>query len=186
LSAPFRRVFPLYVAASALVFLISACGGSGQEPAATPSDPTPPADAQAIRGLDFENASAVQSLARQFGAVQIDHDAVIYADLTMDQREEAVVPIATGGTQGNVAYVVLTLRGGALDAILTRTVDRTTRSGLKMTVEDRLLIETVGVYGPEDALCCPTQLRRTYFRWDGRQLQVEREETVPNPVQPRS
>jgi hypothetical protein len=167
------------------LFLVSlfvfACGTETKQPDPNATEPPPPSDAAAIRTIDLSKAPAVESVMRQFGAVEIDRDAVIYADLTQDRREEAVVPIATGGTQGNVAYVVLTLRSGAPREILTRTVDRTTRSGLKMSVEDGTLIETVGEYGPEDPLCCPTRLRLTYFRWDGSTLQVEREDTVPNP-----
>jgi hypothetical protein len=163
-----------------------ACGTVGEPEERTPAPRQTPADAGAIRAIEFQTVPAVEAVMRQFGAVSVDREAVIYADLTQDLREEAVIPIATGGTQGNVAYVVLTLRSGTAQAILTRTVDRTTRSGLKMHIEDGRLIETVGVYGPEDPLCCPSQLRVTYFRWDGNTLQVEREETVPNPTRPRS
>lgn len=179
-----RHLFRASLALLALILL--ACGSASDEPVGTPTPQATPADANAIRSLDVMRDAAVESVMRQFGAVTVDRDAILYADLTNDLREEAIVPIATGGTQGNVAYVVLTLRSGASTALLTRTVDRTTRSGLKMHVEDGRLVETVGVYGPEDALCCPTQLRLTYFRWDGSTLQVEREETIPNPVQPRS
>ena len=35
----------------------------------------------------------------------------------------------------------------------------------------------VGVMGPSDPLCCPSELRTTTFRWDGNHLQVESETT---------
>ena len=153
-------------------------------PGATPTTAPTPADATAIRGVDFASVPAVAALVSQF-AGQVDNHAVVYADLTGDGREDAVVPIASGGTMGNVAYVVLMLRNGRAAPILTRTVDKASRSGLQMNVVDGRLVESVGEYGPEDPLCCPSQLRKTYFRWDGANLQVEREETVKNPNQPK-
>ena len=47
-----------------------------------------------------------------------------------------------------------------------------------------VLVETAAEYGDEDPFCCPTVLRRTTFRWDGSQLQVEREQktqATPSP-----
>ena len=49
-------------------------------------------------------------------------------------------------------------------------------------IEDGKLVEYSGEYGPQDPNCCPSVLRKTYFRWDGRKLQVEKEEKVPNPA----
>lgn len=106
---------------------------------------------------------------------------MIYADLTGDQKEEAIVPIASDGTLGNVAYIVLTMSSGKPNAILTRTMDRTAGSGLRMAVDGGKLREIVGVMGPSDPLCCPSELRTTTFRWDGAKLQVENETTTKQP-----
>jgi hypothetical protein len=126
----------------------------------------------------------VQTLLRQLGAgTSVDTTAVVYVDVTGDRREEAAVPIDSGGTLGNVAYAVLTLRSGAPALILTRTLDSV--SGITMFVEDGRLIETRGEFGPEDPFCCPSRLRRTTFRWDGSMLQVEGEEIVANPAGPK-
>jgi hypothetical protein len=106
---------------------------------------------------------------------------VLYADLTGDRREEAIVPVTSQGTLGNIAYLVFRLDSGKPDVVLTRTVDKSSASGLQMTAEDGVLLETRGVYGPEDAFCCPSQLRETTFRWDGSQLQVLSEDLVQQP-----
>ena len=106
---------------------------------------------------------------------------MIFADLTGDLREEAVVPISSSGSLGNIAYVVFRLDAGNPDLILTRTLDRSTPSGLKMSVQDGELVETAGVYGPEDPLCCPSELRKTTFRWDGTLLQVAGEVREKQP-----
>ena len=122
---------------------------------------------------------------RQVGGGGVDPRAIVYADLTGDRREEAVVPVDSGGTLGNLAYLVFTLRGSTPALILTRTLDRSSAGGLKMTVEDGKLVETVAEYGPQDPLCCPSVLRRTTFRWDGSLMQVEREEKVPQTPGPK-
>ena len=121
----------------------------------------------------------------QLGGGTIEPGAIVYADLTGDQREEAVVPVSSQGTLGNIGYVILTLESGQPQVILARTVDRTAPSGLQMSVEDGTLMETRGVYGPDDPFCCPSQLRETTFRWDGTGLQVENEVLVQQDPGPK-
>ena len=91
------------------------------------------------------------------------------------------MPITSDGTLGNVAYIVLMMSSGKPSAILTRTMDRSAGSGLRMTIESGELRENVGVMGPSDPLCCPSELRTTTFRWDGTKLQVESETTAKQP-----
>ncbi len=143
-----------------------------------------PADAEAIRALDFSQVGAFQTLVRQL-AGEYDRRTVVYADLTGDGREEAIVPVGSGGTLGNVAYQVFTLRGGAPAAILTTTRDQTTPGGMIMNVEDGRLVRTTGKYGPEDPRCCPSVLVKTRYRWDGSSLQVEREDEVKSTPGPK-
>lgn len=123
----------------------------------------------------------MQTSLRQLGSGSVDARAIVYADLTGDGRDEAVVPIGSGGTLGNLAYLVFTLRSGSPAVILSRTLDRSSAGGLGIDVQEARLVETVGEFGPEDPLCCPSQLRKTYFRWDGARLQVEREERTSTP-----
>ncbi len=122
---------------------------------------------------------------QRLGSGAVNPEEIVYADLTGDGREEAIVPISSQGTLGNIAYLVFTLQKGKPDLILTRTLDRSTASGLKMDVEDGQLVETVGQYGPTDALCCPSVLRKTYFQWNGTELTVQREEQVQQPPGPK-
>ena len=163
------------------IFLLfaAACGSADDEPVATPTEPGPPPDAVAIRDVDFTAATAVLSSLNRLGGGSVDPREITFADLTGDHREEAIVPISSGGTLGNIAYLVFTLESGAPELLLTRTLDRSTPSGLVMEIEEGQLVETIGEYGPEDPLCCPSILRRTYFHWDGISLKVEREERLP-------
>jgi hypothetical protein len=157
----------------------AACGSGGVERAE--DQVSTPADTASIRQLDLPAAPATQTLLLQLASGAVDEAAIIYADLTGDLREEAVVPVTSQGTLGNIAYIVLRLDAGKTEPILTRTLDRFARSGLKMSVQDGILLESAGVYGNDDPLCCPSLLRVTSFRWDGALLQVEREERVAQP-----
>jgi hypothetical protein len=162
----------------ALIFAAACGAGNGAKPEKSPTaEPTGPADANAIHDIDFGQVAALKTLAAQSGG-QIDAQSALYADLTKDGRDEAIVPITSGGTLGNVAYLVLTMRSGAPVPILTATRDRSSPGGVFMTVEDGKLVKTLGKYGPEDPLCCPSELVKTTYRWDGSSLQVEREEQM--------
>ena len=166
------------------LFLTLACGdGSGGT--SSSSTPQPPNDAQAIRAVDLEQVDATEDLIGQLGTGAVDSGAIVYADLTGDLREEAIVPVTSQGTLGNIGYLVFTFESGQPEAVLTRTVDRTSASGLQMSVEEGVLLETRGVFGPDDPFCCPSQLRETTFRWDGSLLQVESEVVVQQDPGPK-
>jgi hypothetical protein len=156
-----------------------ACG-SGDN-AASPTEQasgTPPADATAIRDLNLTQEKNVTAQLAKIGGGQVEDREITYADLTGDQREEAIVPISSGGTMGNVAYLVLTPSDGGVTVLLTRNTDPRSVSGLRMAVEDGILVEYVGEYGPEDPMCCPSVLRRTTFKWDGSKLEAQGEERI--------
>ena len=128
----------------------------------------------------------MQRALAQAGSGRIEPSTIVYGDVTGDLREEALVPESSGGTLGNVAYLVFTASGSNASLVLTRTPDRGNAGGLKMTIEDGVLIESAAEFGPSDPLCCPSVTRRTSFRWDGSKLQVLREDRVqatPGPKQ---
>jgi hypothetical protein len=167
------------------LLLVTACGPADDKRSSSQEALSVPDDAAAVRGIDFRQVGAVQTMLAQLGSAGIERADIIFEDLTGDQREEAVVPVGSGGSLGNVAYLVFTMKSGSPSLILTRTGDRSTASGLRMTVDHGVLQETVGVYGNEDPLCCPSQLRTTTFRWDGNRLQVDREITEAQAAGPK-
>ncbi len=157
-----------------------ACGTPADQkpdPTSTSEPPAPP-DAAAIQSLDLAQVAAVQGFMRQIGGGELDKASVQYADLTKDGRDEAIVPVSSGGTLGNLGYVVLTLRSGSPAAILTAQRDRNSIGGVTLNVEDGKLVKYIGKYGPEDPRCCPTLLVKTTYYWDGANLQVEREDEI--------
>ena len=122
----------------------------------------------------------------QVATGSVEPREIMFADVTGDGRDEAIVPVFSGGTLGNLAYLVYTMKSGKPALVLTRTLDRSSAGGLKMTVEGGRLVEVSAEYGPSDPFCCPSVLKRTAFRWDGAMLQVAGEERVistPGPKQ---
>jgi hypothetical protein len=187
-SSVLRRPTVFFLTALAiLAAAVLACGDGGASSAK--STPTP-RDPSAIRRVDLTKDPSVINTLRQLGSGEVAVREVLYADLTADGEDEAIVPVTSNGTVGNIAYVVLTMQKDAPAVILTRRLERGSAGGLKMTVDTAtgrsVLVETAAEYGPEDALCCPSVLRRTTFRWDGSQLQVEREEKTPAPANPKT
>jgi hypothetical protein len=166
----------------AVAFSIGCSSGGNDADGSRPSVPATPADAARIRGVDLSKSRDAQNMLRQLGSATLATRETLYVDVTGDQREEAFVPISSGGTLGNVAYLGFTLRGDTPALILTRTLDRSNAGGLRLLFEDGKLLEYSGEYGPQDPNCCPSVMRKTYFRWDGSKLQVETEEKVPNPA----
>jgi hypothetical protein len=160
------------------------CGNGGRGDGASGVADAPD-DATAIRGIDIERLDATTTLVSQLGSGEVESGAILYADLTGDQREEAIVPVTSLGTLGNIGYLVFTLDDGKPVTILTRTIDRTAASGLQMSVDDGVLLETRGVFGPDDPFCCPSQLRETTFRWDGSLMQVKDEVLVQQDPGPK-
>lgn len=150
-----------------------------QQAAVATASVAPMQQTAGIRNIDFTALPTLQVLARQLGG-RVDQAQVKYADLTRDGGEEAVVPITSDGTSGNLALVVFTMRAGGPAPILTRLAGRE-RRGLIATFDGNQVAETSGVYGPSDPNCCPSQLVKTYFRWDGQDLVVDRTQTITIP-----
>jgi hypothetical protein len=159
--------------------VLAACGsGDSDNDGGSPTPTSTPEDVTAIRGVDLASVPEVETALRQFGG-ELDDDSVLYTDLTDDGREDAVVPIASGGTLGNLAFLVLTLKDDQPLVILTRAADG--EGGVAVEIEGGQLAATTAEYGPEDPLCCPRYLKKTYYRWDGAALQVDREDRFDNP-----
>jgi len=179
--------------ALAAALIMAACGdddNGGGDPRPTPPDAatgTPTQDAEptelpidtSIREVDLASTEPVQTLAEETGGALAQTD-VLYADLTEDNVEEAVAPLATGGSGGNVAVTVLTPEGeGGVDELFQHRAEL--GGGLVANVVDGRLVVTEPAPGPDDPECCPSQLRTIIYRWDGSDFVVETETVGPNP-----
>jgi hypothetical protein len=161
------------------------CGGDGDDEAGTPTLPpavtpgvaTATPEADLIRAVDLQNSEPVQDLIEVTGGLYVQGD-VLYADLTDDDEDEAVVPLSSGGTLGDVGFLVLQLTDGAVEPLLTVTPE--SGGGLSVSISGGQLVSVEPVPGPDDPECCPSSLRTTVYGWDGEDLVVESSKTEPS------
>ena len=171
----------------ALAGLLGACGGGGGAKTATPTRPSSPAATSSasvtpslgIRTLDLSKVPDVRDLIASTGGVYVQ-TGVIYADLTGDGIDDAVVPISSGGTRGDVAFVVLAPSGAGTKTLL-KVAPTDGSGGLAVAVVDGRLVMTRPVYAPEDPNCCPSSLRKTTYAWDGKAFAVQSVTTEASP-----
>lgn len=173
----------------ALLLAAAGCNGDDDEddPTALPGSPTAGASVTAapeetpsgqIREIAVAEVPDVQELLAETGGELVPEN-VLYVDLTGDGVDEAVVPLASGGTLGDVAFLVLTPVGEK-----TRTLVRedAVNAGMSLELVGDKLVMTEPVPGPDDPECCPSLLRKTTYAWNGAALAIESVDTVPNPA----
>ncbi len=186
-----RRSAPIAALALALTAIATACSSNSSNNA-TPSTTgavsvtarVTAANTQSsasIRTEDLEHSAPVQQALSATGGEYMQSE-VIYGDLTGDGAEEAVVPISSGGTLGDIAYVVLTPSVAGVTQIFASPQDAQSEGGVSVSVEGGKLVETRPVYGPTDPNCCPSQLKTTTYAWDGSKFAQESTSTSPSPA----
>jgi hypothetical protein len=188
-----RRPAPLAVACLAIATLaLFACRSSSSgDKTATPSvaggsatpggSPVPSSTPdERIRDVDLANVADVKQALSDANS-QFEPARVIYADLTGTGQTDAVVPIASGGTLGDVEFLVLAPddTGGATTLLDGKP---TGQDGLAVAVVGGKLVMTEPVPGPDDPECCPSQLKKTTYAWDGAAFVVESTTTETNPA----
>ncbi len=190
-AALVRRLFlsSLLVAAGLLILLPIACddddeGKETPTPAATIQPTSTPAATLDIRDADLTQQSDVKALLQRLGGELVTSD-ILYADLTGDGREEAIVPISSGGTAGNLAFIVLGYRGGELVTLLSEVpAEGSVRVFVHGELEDYHLVEVLPIYSPGDTPGFPSQIKKVHYIWKDGALMAGREETVDNPDLP--
>ena len=183
-----HRTATLASAALLLGATVAGCsgGGASKTPTRAPSAVTTPASTRTatpslgIRTLDLSAVADVRAVIASTGGSYLQ-DEVTYADVTGDGIDEAIVPIDSGGTAGDIAFLVLTPSGSGTKTLLNL-VPTTGSGGLAMAIEGGQIVITQPVYGPEDPNCCPGALRKTTYVWNGTALAVESVKTETNPV----
>ncbi len=184
-----RRALPA-ILASVAVLLATACGDEDAglvtpTPRASPEVTVTAVTQPPIFDVDFAAAPDVADFTARAGG-EVADDAIIFADLTGDGAEEAVVPVSSGGTAGDIAYFVYTMRDGELTLLLS-VVPESGRIQVELDPEGRL-VDREPVYGPNDPECCPSRVRTRVYEWDGQRLRVasEREEPATGAKTPSS
>ncbi len=183
-----RGLFAVCLLLAPVAILMAACGGGGSGKATPGASPTTTAEAptltppssetatpsSGIRQLDPTREPGLRDFLAGSGG-QVEPSRITYADLTDDGNEEAVVPVSSGGEGGDKALFVFGQEGAELRELLRVVAD----SSLTAQVTNGRLAVTEPVFAPGDAMCCPSQLRKTTYRWDGSQLVVADQKTQP-------
>lgn len=150
---------------------LAACGGGSDDDDPTPTsapaetaEPTSSEPSESIRSVDLESAPVVSTFIDETGGTYVQAN-VLYADITGDGVEDAVIPVSSGGTLGDVAFMVATLEGED-DVAEALSIDAR-EFGVSVRIEDGKLVTVEPVPGPDDPECCPSQIRTTTYAGDG-------------------
>jgi hypothetical protein len=108
---------------------------------------------------------------------EIDPAAIIFVDLTGDNAEDAIVPVSSGGTLGNLAIFVYS--ADAYGPALLLQVEPEGDGGIVADVQEGQLFIDEASFAPNDPECCPSQITRRYYVWDGDELVVDHVEQIP-------
>jgi hypothetical protein len=156
----------------------AACDGGSDdddEPTATSSpaetaEPTSNGASGEIRSVDLESAPAVDAFIEELGGTY-EQSSVLYADVTGDDIEDATIPVSSGGTLGDIGFIVVTLDDGDEadgEASVSEALSVDAREyGVSVSIEDGKLVSVEPVPGPDDPECCPSQIRTTTYEGDG-------------------
>lgn len=128
--------------------------------------------------LDDRRTSAPIKQALRDGTAFVDR-RITFADLTGDDKDDAVVRVQSGGAAGAVAVYVFSTDGAkALRAVhRAQSLVRASTS-----VAGGVLTYRSAVYEDGDELCCPASLAETALEWDGeRDRFVADRRTVDGP-----
>jgi hypothetical protein len=184
------RVFVVLILSCALG--LTACSGGGDdddnEPSSTaaatsaitriatpPPAATPSVD---IREVDVAALPEVAEVLTDTGGTLKPED-ITFADVTNDGFDEAIAPVASGGTLGYLGFFILTPEGDSARVILQEFPADS--AGLAVAVVGEKIEFRQPVPGPDDPECCPSFFRRTIFAWNGTALAVESVTTEINP-----
>lgn len=141
--------------------------------ATVPSEtPTPAPD---IRQDDLTQQPGLQEFLSASGG-EVTPNSILYADVTGDHVNDAIVPISSGGEGGNVALFVYGYQPSGIAELLR--VQPEIR--LQAVVDNGQLVVSEPVFGPGDPLGFPSQIKVTTYEWNGTALAVAKEETKPS------
>lgn len=137
-------------------------------PAATETPLPTETPAREIRSIDLTQQTELADFLTASGGV-VEPEAIIYADLTEDGIDDAIVPVSSGGEGGDIAVFVYGFTEDGLTLLLQD------GGRIRVALEGGQLVVTKPDFAPGDPLCCPSQLRQTFYRWDGSSLVVDKD-----------
>jgi hypothetical protein len=180
----FGRAGSLAIALLAgLLMLAVACSddNNGTTPGttATVSDGETGTPSQDIQDEDLTAQPGLSDFLSTAGG-SVDPERIMYADLTDDAVDEAIVPVSSGGEGGDIAVFVYGYQSGSVTELLRALPED--QSAITAELKDGALVTSEPVYADGDPFCCPSQLRVKTYGWDGSALAVDGEELEQQPT----
>jgi hypothetical protein len=157
-----------------LLALGASCSARNDAGGAANATSTAPASAtgvQDIRQEDLTQQPDLQQFIQDSGGF-VEKARIMYADLTGDGVDEAVVPVESGGEGGDIAVFVYAYTSGGLGVLLKGLPED---QRLTAAVTAGALTISDPVFADGDPLCCPSQLKVKTYGWDGSKLSIESE-----------
>ena len=111
------------------------------------------------------------------GSVFVDRK-ITFADLTGDDKDDAVVRLHSGGAAGAVAVYVFSTHGAKSLRVKYR-AQRLSQASVR--VRDGAVSFRTATYEPGDELCCPAKLVETSLRWTGERFVVDERRELDGP-----
>jgi len=142
------------------------------------AQPTTAIQTASIRNVDVANLLAIRNLVAQTG-LTIDPALISYGEVAR-LGEVAIVPMQSGGTGGTLAIAVLAIGREGPQVLALLTPDSAARGRMRVGFEGGQIVASIGLLGPEDPLCCPSQTKRIYYYWNGASLLMDRQITSVN------
>jgi hypothetical protein len=163
-STPVRNVSNVNLRAADWNAIIS------QEPAVN-HPPPPPYLAGAGPFIEFKTPGAIPGFA--------DLQDIIYGDISGDGREEALIPIVSGGTAGTVGYLIY-FAGDREPVFATALTGY--KLGARATNGQLVVLEPI--YAGWEGNCCPSGISETRYRLIGATLdRIARDERgIPEAI----
>ncbi|MDA0815797.1 MAG: hypothetical protein O2924_04420 [Chloroflexi bacterium] len=151
-------------------------------PSATPTvEPSVAGAMTLVTDVDFTDPAVVGPIIDHFGGGQIEPLRIEFVDLTHDGKLDAFVIVESGGTMGDLGAALVGLDDQGLPQVLGY-VDSGGRVDLRFPdVGGGIVVTTEGVWEPDDASCCPSQLNERTWEWRDRAFVLIDEQVVDNP-----
>ncbi len=110
---------------------------------------------------------------------------VKFRDLTGDDKEDAVVPVQTGGAAGAIALYVFSTDTGRRNSGLKVVFRSQKLERAETRIRDGVLRYRTARPAPGDELCCPSALAESRLRWrDARHRFTVAERRAVTPTDP--
>lgn len=153
----------------------AACSAGTASRGDTRTTPTP-APVASIRQVDFAAMPYAKQLVDAAGGGNVAPERTVFADITGDGSEDAIVIVESGGTAGDLGAGVYRLIGGVPK------LERYIAAGGHIEVRlGAVVVAQTGIYQGGDPQCCPSKLREVSWGWDGQQLAIRSDQVIDNP-----